>query len=411
MNNLKIHRTIFEICLLLVLIGSAVTLSAQNKKELEEQRNQTIKEIELSNKLLKEKQKEKKLNLNQLQILKKQIRNRENLILNYKTEIRILSNEIGDKQAEITKLEAEIKEIKDEYANLIISAYNNKHSYDKWMFIFSAKDFNQAYRRLKYIQQFTDYRKKQIDLIEEKQDLANTKIDELTIDKSKKEELLALEKSEQRKLDREKDNVSKVVNELGKKERLLRADIRRKEKEAKRIKSVIDKILAEEKRKREEALKNKGDVKFALTPEEALISENFDKNKGMFPWPTERGIVTNTYGEHEHPVLKGIKTHNNGIDISTVKESVVRSIFKGEVRDVWAIQGKNMAVIIKHGEYFSVYQNLKDVKVKTGDKVESKQEIGTVYTDTNDGNKTVLHIEIWKGSNSQDPQLWLARKK
>lgn len=403
--------TVSTICSMLILmVFLCNNLSAQDKNSLEEQRKRTLQEIELSTKLLKEKQQEKQVNLNQLNLLQKQIENREKLILSYQTEVKILSNEINDRQSEISKLESEIKEIKKEYADLIVSAYNNKHKYNKWMFVFSAEDFNQAYRRLKYLQQFTDYRKKQIELINQKEVEVGKEIEKLSGKKAEKEGLLKLEKTQQANLSVEKKNISKVVTDLKSNERKLKAEIRDKEKEAKKIKSIIDKVLAEEKRKREEALKKSGEVKYSLTPEEALIAENFDKNKGKFPWPTERGIVTSSYGEHAHPVLKGIKTYNNGVDISTEEGASVRAIFKGEVRDVWAIQGKNMAVLIKHGEYFSVYQNLKNVKVRAGDKVESKQVIGTVYTDNNDGKNTVLHVEIWKGSKSQNPESWLARK-
>ncbi|MCF8373349.1 MAG: peptidoglycan DD-metalloendopeptidase family protein [Bacteroidales bacterium] len=396
--------------MLILMVFLCNNLSAQDKNSLEQQRKQLLQQMDLSNKMLKEMQQEKKVSLNQLNLLEKQIGYREKLILTYQTEVKILNNEINDRQSEISKLEIEIKEIKKEYADLIVSAYNNKHKYNKWMFVFSAQDFNQAYRRLKYLQQFTDYRKKQIELINQKEVEVGKEIEELSGKKTEKERLLKLERTEQANLSVEKKNISKVVSDLKSNERKLKGEIRSKEKEAKKIKSIIDKILAEEKRKREEALKKSGEVKYSLTPEEALIAENFDKNKGKFPWPTERGIVTSSYGEHAHPVLKGIKTYNNGVDISTEEGSSVRAIFKGEVRDVWAIQGKNMAVLIKHGEYFSVYQNLKNVKVRAGDKVDSKQVIGTVYTDNNDGKKTVLHVEIWKGSKSQNPESWLARK-
>ncbi len=393
------------------MIGvSPVSSFSQDKTKLEKQRLAAIEEINLSNKILKEKQKERQVNINQLRIVKNQIEVRYRLINNYNTEVKIISEEIIQKKSDISKLETEIKEIKEEYANMVVSAYNNKHQYDKWMFILSSNDFNQAYRRLKYLQQFTEYRKKQIQLIEQMQIRVITEIDELTQKRAKKQELVDLVEQESRLLSGEKNEISRIISKLKDNERKLKAEIRAKEKEAKRIKRVIDKILAAEKRKREEALKSKGSKQFALTPEDALISENFDKNKGKFPWPTERGIVTSSFGEHSHPVLKGIKTFNNGIDISTVNGAEVRSIFDGEVRDVWAIQGKNMAVIIKHGDYFSVYQNLKDVKVRAGDKVKSKQIIGTVFTDNSDGTKTVLHVEIWKGSKSQDPQKWLARK-
>lgn len=392
------------------MLTSLVNLS-QNKKDLESQRIQILDDIEYANKLLRKNKAEKKESLNQLMILKKTINSRKELILSYNTEIHIINNEINDKNKGIENRQKQIREIKEEYAKLIQSAYKNRHSQDRWMFLFSSKDFNQAYRRLKYLQQFSDYRKKQIILINTEEQKLKEEIDELNVEKDKKQELIDIENTEQIKLNIEKVKVNSLVNKLKFKDRELRKEIKRRKREAKKIKKIIDKIIAEEKRKREEALKkNKPVGKYALTPEESLISTNFGLNKGKFPWPTVRGVVTETYGEHNHPVLAGIKTFNNGINISTEEGAKVRAIFDGEVRDVWSIQGSNMAVIIKHGEFFTVYQNLRNVKVKVGDKVKIKDTIGTVYTDNDKGKKSVLHLEIWKGSNRQDPIRWLARK-
>ncbi len=407
-NILKNTVTILIVALL-VLVSFAA--SSQKVNDLEKQRRKMLADIEYANKLLKKNSKEKQTSVNQLLILKNNIKSREELVLSYKTEMRIISNEISDKEKEIDEIEAEINTIKKEYAKLISSAYKNRHSYDTWMFLFSSKDFNQAYRRLRYLQEFSDYRNKQVELISEQEEVLKKQIEELNNEKAKKIELIEQEKEEQQKLSAEKEKVNGYISNLKKKDRELRKEIKKRKREAKQIKKAIDRIIAEEKRKREEALKkNKPVGKFALTPEESLISKNFGLNKGKFPWPTLRGMVTESYGEHNHPVLAGIKTFNNGIDISTDEGSEVRAIFDGEVRDVWAIQGRNMAVIIKHGEFFSVYQNLSNVKLKPGDKVKSKEVIGIVFTDNSDGKKTVLHLEIWKGSSRQDPSLWLARK-
>jgi len=410
MINVKLKYIALFFGLIFLLNFHSFNLFAQNKKDLEKQRKTALNEIKLSNNLLKENQQKRKINLNQLQLIKRKISNREKIINSYNTEIRIVTNDISNRKQEISNLKSEIIEIKDEYANLILSAYYNKHQSDKWMFILSSSDFNQAYRRIKYLQQFSDYRKRQVKLIEEKEAELNTEISELQKTKTQRISLIESEIREKANLSKEKKNIASLISSLKSNEKALKAEIKKNEKSAKQIKRIIDKILAEEKRKREAALNKKSNTKFALTPEEALISSNFGKNKGKFPWPTERGVITSSFGKHAHPVLKGITINNNGIDISTERGSAVRTIFDGEVRDVWAIQGKNMAVIIKHGGYFSVYQNLKDVTVKPGDMVKSKETIGTVYTDTSDGNKTVLHIEIWKGSKSQNPKIWLARK-
>ena len=411
-NNIR-HMKYWNIFLItgIFILTFSISGYSQNKENLEQQRKKMLQEIKYTNKILSQNQAAKKTNLNQLLILKKNIRTRERIIASYATEIKIISIEISDNEDRITEIENEIKILKDEYAKLIYSAYKNRHGYDKWMFILSSEDFNQAYRRLKYLKQFTDYRVKQVELVKEEEVKLQMEITKLNAEKLDKERLKKQEDIEAEKLDREKIKINSVVKDLKKKERALKKEIKKRKREAAQIKKAVEKILAEEERKRKAALKsNKATGEFALTPEESLISEQFGSNKGKFPWPTERGIVIRTYGEHSHPILRGIKTFNNGLDINTNEGAVVRAIFAGEVRDVWAIQGRNMAVIIKHGEYFTVYQNLSNVMVRPGDKVDIKESIGTVFTDKNDGNVTMLHIEIWKGSNRQNPAYWLARK-
>jgi len=412
LSNFRLQTVIGKVLVfagIFILLISVAGYS-QSKESLEDQRKRMLAEIEYTNNILNKNQKETKSNINQLMILKKNIENREEIIETYNTEIKLISKEISGKEMQISDSEKEIKLLKDEYAKLIYSAYKNRHGYDKWMFVLSSKDFNQAYRRLKYLKQFTDYRKKQVELVLEHEAKLLVEIEELSKEKAEKEELISKENIEKEKLAKQKQQINGVVADLRKTEKALKREIEKRKREAEQIKKAISKILAEEKRKKAEALKNNKETgTFALTPEESLISENFDKNKGKFPWPTERGIVIRTYGEHRHPVLPGIKTFNNGIDISTNEGAEVRAIFAGEVRDVWSIQGRNMAVIIKHGEFFTVYQNLSNVEVKPGDKVDFKQTIGKVFTDKNDGNSTMLHLEIWKGSERQNPAYWLAR--
>lgn len=382
-------------------------VSAQNVEELKKSKQQIQKDIELTNQLLAETRKGSRQNLNELLLIRKKIKQQESLILNIQNEISLYNKKISGMEDKISQLQKDVEALKEEYAKIIYNSYKNRHQQDKWMFIFSAKDFNEAYRRLKYLQQYSDYRKDQVTRIEEKEQEIRQTSDSLKHVLTNKQSALDQGKMIKNKLIIEKNEANKMVVQLQKEVKNLKKQLKVQKKTAARIKKNIEKIIEEERRKKLAASKEKN--RLNLTPEEQLISNNFSSNKGKLPWPTERGIILSGYGEHAHPILKGIKIFNSGVDITTSEGAVVRAIFKGEVRDIWPIQGNNMAVIIKHGKYFTVYQNLIDVKVKPGDKVNTKQSIGTVFTDKNDGNKTILHLEIWKGNERNNPESWLAK--
>jgi murein hydrolase activator len=391
----------------LILFLCSLTGSGQKIGDLKKQKERAEQEIALTNKMILETEQTKNNSLNQLLLIKKKISLQQDLIKNLNGELEHYSSRIDTVEQNIKKAEQELKLLKDEYAKIIYSAHKNKHGIDKWLFVFSAYDFNQAYRRMKYLQQYSDYRKEQVVLIEEKEIALESLSDSLSVIANDKKEVLNQVVEEKERLLADKQHENKLYARLQQRESELRKELRKKERITRQIKASIERILEEERKRKLAA--NKAGKTFSLTPEEQLVSDNFARNKGKLPWPTERGVMVSSYGEHAHPILKGIKTFNNGIDVSTVAGSSVRAVFSGEVRDVWSIQGRNMAVIIKHGGYFSVYQNLVDVKVKPGDKVETKELIGTIFTDTQDGNKTVLHLEIWKGSNRNNPYKWLAK--
>ncbi|MCX6259063.1 MAG: peptidoglycan DD-metalloendopeptidase family protein [Bacteroidia bacterium] len=404
--------------LILSMILAVVTMSAfsQSREEMEQKKKKAREEIEYTSKLLDQTKQSKQTSVSKLMILKKQIRSRTELINNINNEINLTSAEIDIKKEEISKLEAELKMLKDEYARMIYYAYKNRSSYDRWMFILSSKDFNQAYRRLKYLQQYSQYRKKQVTLIQETQQDLNNQLTTLEQKINEKKDLAGQKESEKGKLAFEQTEQSKVVDKLKLKEKELKSELKEKERIAQKIQNAIDDIIAEEAHKTAAAAKKSNTTNktvsstaFTLTPEDKIISNNFGNNKGRFPWPTERGIIINSFGEHPHPVLPGIKVNNNGVDINTTEGSKVRAVFEGEVRSVITIQGANQAVIIRHGNYLTVYQNLREVLVKKGDKVKAKQVIGTVYTDYNDNNKSVVHFEIWNETRKENPENWLSK--
>ncbi|MFN4233446.1 MAG: murein hydrolase activator EnvC family protein [Bacteroidia bacterium] len=382
---------------------------AQTKKELENKKKQLQKEIKQTESLLNETKKNKKLSLNQLVTLNKKISIREQLITTIQAEIRLAEKQIKENKEIIASLENDLKKLKEEYAKMIYYAYKNQDAYSRIMFIFSAKDFSQAYRRLKYMQQYSFYRQKQAEMIEKTQELLNKKVAELEDKKRQKQQLLGIEEQEKQVLAKEKTEQEKTLSQLQEQEKELLKKIKEKEQEQKQLQLAIQRIIEEEIRKSREKAKSEGTTPaekgLTLTPEAQKLSNTFEANKGKLPWPVAEGIITGKHGEQPHPVLKGITIKNNGVDISTKKDAPVRAVFDGEVTGLATIPGFGKVVMIRHGEYLTVYSNLRDVFVKKGDKIKTKQNIAVVDTDEN--GKTEVHFEIWKGSTLMNPETWL----
>lgn len=452
--------------LIVVFITASFLSQAQSKKELEQKKKKNQKEIEYTNKLLKDNKKSKSKSYNTLLILNRKITLRNELINNINSEISILNLRIEKNTQEINNLAKELMLLKQDYAKMIYYAYKNRSSYERLMFILSAKDFNQAYQRVKYLQQYSEYRRKQATSIVKNQKKLSKKLAELQVKINEKQLLLASQQDETVQLEKEKLEQTEVLKSLKSKENELKKRLeehiavsqklqkaienmiaseeesRRKEMEkekkekkqkkekerkerAEKLKKLKDKLLSKSEKEKiekeekelekenEAANENKQSAAiniYEMTPEEKITSTSFGNNKGKLPWPTERGLITGTFGEHEHPVLKGIMVRNNGIDISTSEGESVRAIFSGTVSKVMQIPGYNYVVIIRHGNFLSVYSNLGSVSVKSGDKVSSKQNIGKVYTDSSEDNKTILHLEIWKDNHKLDPSAWLTSR-
>jgi septal ring factor EnvC (AmiA/AmiB activator) len=405
-----IKKVGFFIAFILLLLSGTTVFPQDSKSKLEKDKKKIEEEIEYNSRLLDETKKTQKSTLNQLVILKKQISSREKLISNINEEIKTVNEQIDVNNEILKDLNNDLEKLKEEYAAMIYYAHKNRSSYDRLMFIFSSSDFNQAYKRLKYFQQYSAYRKTQVQLIEQTQAEIKQKLEELENMKLAKLELLKTFENEKIKLHKEQNQQSVAINELNKKEKELLNTIKEKEKAAKKLQKEIEKIIAEEINL---ASKKSGTTKtgsFALTPGEVQLSADFQLNKGGLPWPTERGIVSGTYGEHPHPVLKNVITKNNGIDILTEENAKARAVFNGEVTRVMSIPNYNFVIMIRHGEFLTVYSNLSEVFVQKGDKVTTKQEIGNIHTDAKDS-KTELHFELWQGKTLLNPSLWLAGEK
>ncbi|WP_372754587.1 murein hydrolase activator EnvC [Labilibaculum sp.] len=376
-------------------------MSTLNKKK-----EQNEKDIAYTNTLLSNTLKNKNVSIGQLNLLNQRIKARQGLLESIENEISYLGTQIISITDDVKALEAEMVVLKQQYAKVIQYAYKQRNSHEKLMFLLSSKDFNQAYKRYKYLQQFSEYSRKQGKLIAEKKNSLDTKLADLQNAKSEKLVLLAEKTKESNSLAEEKSQQANVLVKLQKQEKQLREDLKKQQKYAKTLEKEIEKII--ENQAKLATKSSKGTGKYGLTPEEKVLSDSFDQNKGKLPWPTKTGFISEKFGEHKHAVLKHVNVRNDGINITTDHDAECRSVFNGEVTHILSMPGLNNVIIIRHGEFFSVYSNLSSVSVKKGETVTSKEKIGVVFTDQTQ-NQTVLKFQLWKGSTKLDPSLWLYR--
>ena len=388
------------------LICFSLKVSGQSLEELRKQKARTASEIEYINNLLKETNSSVKFSLNKLKVLERQIKLQDELINSITGEIGYLDHAIRQNQFRIDSLNNEMKIIKAKYASMVRYAQRNQNSNNQLLFLLSAQDFNQAYKRFMYLRQYGDYRRKQAERIVEYKNQIDNQLSELSNRKTEKQSLLNVKVKESDKIAEQKLQQTLTYTELKQKEKTLAQKLEMQRKAEQQLQQEIERVISEEAKKvnRKSAKPDAG-----ATAEDKLLSGDFSNNRGKFPWPVTRGVITDHFGEHPHPVLKHVTVRNSGIDITTQANSKALVIFKGVVTKVVAIPGGNMAVIIRHGNYLSVYSNLKDVFVKAGQKVETKEEVGTIFTDENDDNKTVLKFQIWRENNKLDPEEWITK--
>jgi septal ring factor EnvC (AmiA/AmiB activator) len=401
-----------------VVLFRFLSFSQESKEKLQKTKSQLEEDIRYTNKLLEETHRTKQNSLNKVLLLNKQIEKRQSLISTISGEVDQIQTQMDVQGKHISTLSEEVKKMKNEYARMIYYAYKNLNAYNRLLFIFSAEDFNQAYRRLLYYQQYSSYRRTQAELIRDAQMVLNRKQRELEETRQQKLTLARSEESEKGLLTQEKEEKDKTVQQLSLKEKELESTLREKQKAAQKLEKEIEKLItteikaAADRAKRTDTRDVKTKMKtvhteILLTNDEQVLSSSFASNKGKLPWPSEHGVITSRFGEHPHPVLKYVTVKNNGIDISTEKGASVRTVFSGKVSRVMSFPNFNTVVIIRHGEYLTVYSNLENVTVKDGQTVTTKQLIGKIHTNPEDS-RTDLHFEIWLGKTTQDPQEWLS---
>ena len=392
----------------------------QNKDILKQQQIALEKEINYTTSLLNKTKENKKSSLVYIDYLDKKISSQERLLqlLNIeqnllKKQIFKLENKILENEKSINDAEKAIIELKKEYAEIIYSLQKNKNERNDLMFIISSETFNQAYKRILFLREYSRARKTQALQITKNQDsLAINKqrlFSQKELIKSKKEQNLKLISNKKKSLNKvliSKDEKKTAVSKLQKSEQIFLKKIKDQQKKSRQIEQKIKKIIEEEIRLAREKIKRDKDNKISLTPEAQLLSDQFSANKGKLPWPLEQGLIIQKFGKQKHKVFGNIETFNNGINIATNKNAIIRSVFDGKISRIFFIKGEGKAVLINHGKFFTVYSGLEEVKVKLGDNILAKEEIGKVLTREND-DRTELHFEIWQGYDKQDPSVWL----
>ena len=390
----------FNYFLTILLLYSFNQYSQQSRSSLEKERDVNLVKIQEAETILKETEKSKNITVGKLNVINKQIRNRQSLISNLRSDIKVQSYEIILIRNLIISLKRDLRILNNEYSDMIYSSYKSRSSLDKLTYIFSSKDYNQMFRRFNYIFQYSKFRKNQIIEINKVYEELEYQENNLSDINKKQKKLLDDELSENNKLQKLKGRQRKIISDLNKKQRNLRKEIA----ERKVALENLDKLIRDIIRREKEALVKNGDDEINLLE----ITEGFEANIGKFEWPVKSGFISNKFGEHPHPIIKNIKVKNDGIDIQTSKSSQVHAIYDGKVSTVAFIPGMNNVVIINHGEYYTLYAKLKNLKVQKGDIISEKQVIADLVTN-NDG-ITQLQFQIWKNNIKLNPENWIIKK-
>lgn len=394
----------------LLLLFLAIPLSAQKtRKQLEADRKRLQKDIKKVNKLLFDTQKKEENALEDLKDINQKIDVRERLINTINLEAKALSNEIDVNEKEIKKLEEKLTKIKKDYADMIYKSYKSRSRQNRTLFLLSSKNFYQAYKRVKYMNQYAAFRKKQGEEVVVQTKLVEQLNDSLMFQRQLKDTLLASQEDEKLKIETDKKDQEKLISQIKKRERKYKRELKKKQNEEKRIADRIDKLIRDAIAKANAKKGVKTSKGFALTPEAKALATRFEQNKGKLPWPVESGLITRRFGRQPHPVYKGNYINSTGIHITTEKGTNAESIFNGEVLAIQVQSEGKKSILVRHGNYISVYNNLENVYVETGDKVKTGQALGKIFTDRITG-KTKLIFVLSKNTTRLNPTSWILRR-
>lgn len=379
--------------------SKATSSQSQSVKNLKSQREKTLKELEETKKMIQQTNSNEKATVNKLNLLNKDIQTRKRLIHDLNYEIQGLDQEMTRLSMKRDSLQADLEALKESYAELVRQSHYTIADESPLLFILSAEDFQQMLRRVRYMQEFQQFRKEQVARIENTQAEIDMQNQMLSENKSDKEEAVRTHKVQQDNLSRDEKKQKAMLEQLKKKKSTLLAQQKKQQKKADDLNRKIEELIAKEMSKSEGK---------TLTKEQTLIAGGFEKNKGRLPMPVEKGFISGHFGVQAHPTLEKVTVNNKGVYIQTSAGTQARAVYEGEVTSCFVMSGTT-AVIIQHGNYRTVYSGLSSVSVKKGDKVKAKQAIGTIYSDPEDDNATTLFFQIWLNKNILNPEQWLAK--
>ena len=392
-----------DICrnILIVIFLFSFTFSySQSIDAIKKKNEKTEKEIAYLNKLLENARKDKSSTIQKVSIINQKIGKGKEMIQSLTNEVNYLDGQIKKNESVKSGLESDKQRMLEFYSKMVYETWKKRNESDKLIYIFSSSSFAQAYARYKYFEQVQDYSKRQIQLIEQTNDsltAINRELSKLIILKSETQSKITFQNNQ---LIRQQNEANTYIADLKKKEKELLRKLNIEIKNRERFKKELEKLIAAQAKK--SGSKNST---YKLTPEEKLISDDFAKNRGKLPWPVEQGFVSEKFGVNVHPVFKQVKLNNAGITITTSRNADVRAVFKGVVTEIMFIPGDNNVVIVRHGNYLTVYSNLVEIFIKKGDTVNVKQKIGKLAVSS--GNNSTLNFQVWRDKDNLDPQLWL----
>jgi len=394
----------------------------KSKAQLERERKVNLNRIKEANRILEQTKQKKEASIGQLNAIKEKITVQKGVITNISSELNYIESDMQKTETTVTSLKTDLDKLKAEYAAMVYATAKTANSYNKMMFLFASESFNNFIMRLRYLRQYSEARKKQVAQITHVSTSLEQKINVLSSKKQQKESLLHKQLDESKNLLNLRNEQNNVITQLSRQEQNLQQEVERRQQAIRKLDNLIAEMVREEIARSARIAREKAAAsgsgtaattrssvnKVTLTPEAALLSSSFSGNKGRFSWPVERGFISQRFGVHAHPVLKGVQTQNNGIDIQTNSGQQARAIFNGKVTLVANIPGQGNAVMVQHGEYFTVYAKLRSVTVAEGEQVAARAVLGTVQT--NAEGTTELQFQIWRNQNKLNPEPWLLRK-
>lgn len=392
----------YSISLLTIfLFVFALQSKAQNRSSYEKEKQEIEKKIGTTNKILSETRDVKKVSQGELNAINQQIINQTKFLSSIEKEVGHLSSQIVGLQDIIMGMENDLDQLREEYAQMIYASYKTQKNFNEASYLFTSKTYNQLMQRINYLKQFTEARKKQVKKIESVKALLEKQRESLNKNQHQKKEALVSLQQETEILNHLKTQKAIIIKELSKQEKELQQQLDEYQKKQEKLEKLIKDMIEKE---RLEAIKKASKSKTA-EKEQSVLSQNFEANKSRLPWPISKGFVSRKFGKQPHPVIEKVYVNNMGIGLQTSANSPVKSVFNGSITTVAKIPGMGIIIMIKHGEYFTVYAKLKTASVKTGETITTGQEIGTV--DTSVDGISEVEFQIWKGKEKLDPEPWL----